>query len=574
MNTFTIIRQKQLLESYFENELQYYINDAKLCGRIMKRLGITEQTPIQNVVASIIENKHPITHAQLRPNKSSRVAFSFCVSAPKCLSIIYLLTEDQRLAEVHKNASNISFGSLESFAAVRRRKNGACYSVATHEAIWLDCTHRLSRRSEPQLHDHKVVLNVTYDKEEKTFKALDPGQMATQCKLATQIYRNEIVYGLKQIGIYAKINQRGEVEIAQIPRVLCKKFSTRKKDIEGLVEQYEKEHEGKKCGKKFRAKIANEFKDPKLTPGQEVFAIEKFRDTMKETKYYDILVDMVDNARTPIVTTKSADNILDEILNRQKNARINKYDFLRQVFIALDGNCNYKQIMKAFDDRQKNNTISCINNIIHTNETNNINAELDKVCQSHVKMPYRIIPQKQELYYSRHVTSPIAKKVCTDQSAICVVNENEHDKLTYDINEICEVANYINVPVYYVNARRKIQRNVKNAKKLSMNNMCSITTPSVIVIDNATHVDEDHMLRIIKQAQKSKSKVIMIVTNACPNHQTKVLHEMQSKGYAKNIREFNDVVITKKEEQERTINKPKIDDNKIDKDPPSPGFYR
>ena len=569
MNTFTIIRQKQLVESYYANELRYYINGARLCGRLMNRLVITDQTPMQDVIASIIDNKHPITHEQLRPNKSSRVAFSFCVSAPKCLSILYVLTEDPRLLEIHKNASNISFRVLESFVDVRRRKNGDCYSVATREAIWLDCTHHLSRRSEPQLHDHKVVLNVTYDKEEKTFKALDPGQMATQCKLATQVYRNEVVYGLKQIGINAKINKKGEVEIAQIQHELCEKYSTRKKDIDGFVERFRKENKEKECGKKFRAKVANEFKDPKLTPAQEVAALEKFRNEMKETKYYDILVDMVDNARTPIAPTKSVDDILDEVLKRQKLARINKYEFIKQVFIASDGNCNYKQIVSAFNDRVKNKTINCRNNIIQTNEVNNINTELDKVCQSYVKTLRRITPQKQEQYNSRHITSPIARKLCTNQDAMCIIKEDERNKLTFDINEICEVANYFKIPVYYVNARRKIQRNVKNAKKLSMNNMCSITTPSVIVIDNATHVDEDHMLRIIKQAQKSKSKVIMIVTNVCPNHQTKVLHEMQSKGYAKNIREFNDVVITKKEEQERTINKPKVDDDEIDNNPPT-----
>ena len=537
MNTFTIIRQKEMVQSYYANELRYYINGAKLCGRLMNRLGITNQTPIQDVVASIIDNKHPITREQLRPNKSSRVAFSFCVSAPKCLSILYELTEDPRLLAIHKNASNISFRVLESFADVRRRKNGADYSVATCEAIWLNCTHHLSRRCEPQLHDHKVVLNITYDESEKMFKALDPGRMGTQTKLATQIYRNEVVYGLKQIGINAKINKKGEVEISPIPRVLCEKYSTRKKDIDGFVERFRKENKEKECGKKFRAKVANEFKDPKLTPAQEVAALEKFRAEMKETKYYDILVDMVDNATTPIAPTKSANDILDETLKYQKSARVNKYDFMWQVFIASAGNCNYNQIVTTFKGRLKNNTIKCKNNIIQTTEINNINIVLNGECQSYIKMPRRIIPQKHEIDYTRHITSPIARKLCTNQDAICVINEAERNQLTSDINEICEVASYINIPVYYLNARRKIQREIKNAKKITMNNVNSIIKPAVIVIDNATHVDEDYMLKIIKQAKSTKSKVIMIATNVCPIKKTQVLEQMQKKGYAKEFTE-------------------------------------
>ena len=537
MNTFTIIKQKEMVQSYYANELCYYINGAKLCGRLIYRLGITDKIPMQNVVASIIDNKHPITHEQLRPNKSSRMAFSFCVSAPKSLSLLYELTEDPRLLAIHKNASNISFRVLESFADVRRRKNGADYSVATCEAIWLNCTHHLSRRCEPQLHDHKVVLNVTYDESEKMFKALDPGRMGTQTKLATQIYRNEVVYGLKQIGINAKINKKGEVEISPIPRVLCEKYSTRKKDIDGFVERYEKKHEDKECGKKFRAKVANEFKDPKLTPAQEVVALEKFRAEMKETKYYDILVDMVDNATTPIAPTKSANDILDETLKYQKSARVNKYDFMWQVFIASAGNCNYNQIVTTFKGRLKNNTIKCKNNIIQTTEINNINIVLNGECQSYIKMPRRIIPQKHEIDYTRHITSPIARKLCTNQDAICVINEAERNQLTSDINEICEVASYINIPVYYLNARRKIQREIKNAKKITMNNVNSIIKPAVIVIDNATHVDEDYMLKIIKQAKSTKSKVIMIATNVCPIKKTQVLEQMQKKGYAKEFTE-------------------------------------
>lgn len=570
MNTFTIIRQNEMVQSYYANELRYYINGAKLCGRLMNRLGITNQTPIQDVVASIIDNKHPITREQLRPNKSSRVAFSFCVSAPKCLSILYELTEDPRLLAIHKNASNISFRVLESFADVRRRKNGADYSVATCEAIWLDCTHHLSRRSEPQLHDHKVVLNITYDETEKTYKAIDPGRMGTQTKLATQIYRNEVVYGLKQIAISAKINNKGEVEIAQIPHALCEKYSTRKKDIDGFVERFLKENKEKECGKKFRAKVANEFKDPKLTPAQEVAALEKFRAEMKETKYYDILVDMVDNAITPIAPSKSANDILVETLKRQKSARINKYDFLRQVFIASDGNCNYKQIISAFNDRVKNKTINCRNNIIQTNEVNNINTELDKVCQSYDKTLRRITPQKQEQYNSRHIMSPIAQKACTNQDAMCIIKEDERNKLTFDINEICEVANYFKIPVYYLNARRKIQRDIKNAKKISMSNVCNITKASLIVIDNATHVDEDHMLKIIKQAKSTKSKVIMIATNACPNLPTKVLYEIQNKGYAKEITESIDQHVIRHQSKinDKNVKIYKNSVGKIDEPPP------
>ena len=268
--------------------------------------------------------------------------------------------------------------------------------------------------------------------------------------------------------------------------------------------------------------------------------------------------------------SKSANDILVETLKRQKSARINKFDFLKQVFIASDGNCNYKQIVRAFNDRVKNKTINCRNNIIQTNEINNINTELDKVCQSYVKMICRITPQKQEAYYCRYITSPIAQKACTNQDAMCIIKEDERNKLTFDINEICEVANSVKIPVYYLNARRKIQRNIKNVKKLSMSNINYITKPSVIVIDNATHVDEDHMLEIIKQAKLTKSKVIMIVTNTCPNLKTQVLREIQNKGYAKEITESIDQHVIRHQSKinDKNVKIYKNSVGKIDEPPP------
>lgn len=86
-----------------------------------------------------------------------------------------MFTDDKRLFDAHRKASNIAGDWLENFAEVRKRKGGRTDSVLTGETLRFSCEHMLSRAEDPQLHSHEVFFNITYDKELNAFYALDPG---------------------------------------------------------------------------------------------------------------------------------------------------------------------------------------------------------------------------------------------------------------------------------------------------------------------------------------------------------------------------------------------------------------
>lgn len=367
MVNFDVIKNMKQAAEYFHWELVLYYNNAHFGGKLRSRLGINSQQPLRDVYMDILRNKNPKTGEKLRPNKSERLLVSFCFSPPKPFSILTLHNDDDRLYDIHKKAVNETVEFIERFAGVRKRRNNRSDTIRTGETLYFACDHKLSRCNDPQIHTHVVFFNLTWDDELKSYRALDPGEMGAVTPVATQIYRNILVREMRQIGIAAKITDNGEVEIDGIPNELCRKFSQRKKEIEAIAAQYESKHAGKnrKCGKKFRAKIANIHKDPKCTPAQENYYIDKFKDEILNINYADKLWNITEPPspslfdlfflRRPKTPTRTAEEILKA--TDKKVPLDEKIEYWKQAIIEARGEVSYKELFAAHRQRIKNRGI-------------------------------------------------------------------------------------------------------------------------------------------------------------------------------------------------------------------------
>ena len=171
MVTFDVIRDKQQATTYFATELSTYYGNARIGGKLVDVLGIKNQ-PLDEVFNSILTNYHPVNGEKLRPNQSKRLLFSFCISAPKPLSILSVYTDDTRLFDIHTKATNEAIEYIEKHAEVRKRKNKQRHSVKTRQTLYFACDHVLSRCNDPQLHTHVNFFNLTWDPEENGYKVL------------------------------------------------------------------------------------------------------------------------------------------------------------------------------------------------------------------------------------------------------------------------------------------------------------------------------------------------------------------------------------------------------------------
>ena len=356
MVTFDVIKDKQQATTYFANELISYYGNARIGGKLVDILDVKNQ-PLNEVFDSILKNHHPITKEKLRPNKSKRLLFSFCISAPKAFSILAVYADDTRLFNIHAKATNEAISYIETFAEVRKRKDKQKHSSKTGQTLYFACDHMISRCNDPQIHTHVNFFNLTWDGDEKGFRALDPGAMGKATIVATQIYRNVLVRELNKIGIQAKIVDNGEIKIDGISDELCSKYSKRKHEIDAIQTGYITNNPDRKCGNGFRAKVANKHKDPKCTPGEEQMYINRFREEI-ESNNDDIALNKVINRPKGISKIwnnlrlkkeETSQDIANEIILKV-DARVPyqyKYKYWKTVIMGAKGKVDYKDLFAA-----------------------------------------------------------------------------------------------------------------------------------------------------------------------------------------------------------------------------------
>lgn len=530
MNTFSTIKSKQQAENYFSEELRQYFDGSNIKGRLMERLGLAKNIPSEKIFTAILNNKHPVTGKKLRPRESKRLLFSFCFSAPKPLSILALFTDDKRLFDAHRKASNIAGDWLENFAEVRKRKGGRTDSVLTGETLRFSCEHLLSRAKDPQLHSHEVFFNITYDKELNAFYALDPGQMGTRSKLATHIYRNILTRELNKISVPAYIDGSGRVKIHGISDKLCSDYSKRSKEINGYVEDYEKAHPGQKCGKKFRAKVANVIKEKKLTIAEENLAIAKFKEEIEDASldedlyrianlekgWRDSILDRIKSGMYKLTSPlfkRSADEIVriyEEGISQRRGC-INKYDYLMGALICAKAEVSYSEITKVLEKRLNTREISQCKDTIILKSNGAVRKEILKILPElkNIRLQYPLSGSQKAAIKNL----PHAKKILDDSQPVVEIKESEFGSATGDMAFISKLVVNGGTKAYYLNASRKIKRKKMGAhyaEALKFEKLGSVENGSLIIVDNADYVDNDHMLDLLKTSRDRRCKIILL----------------------------------------------------------------
>ena len=173
-----------------------------------------------------------------------RAATDFTFSAPKSVSIAALVQQDERVVKAHHQAVAKAISVLEErYAQTRISTETGRQRIKTGNLITAVFTHGTSREVEPQLHSHCVVLNATQLTDGRWFSFSNEQAIANK-KLLGQLYQNELAHLLKQQGYDIEPKAHGQFELKGYAPELLKAFSTRRKQILSLLEEWESE--GKK----------------------------------------------------------------------------------------------------------------------------------------------------------------------------------------------------------------------------------------------------------------------------------------------------------------------------------------
>ena len=157
----------------------YYAEGERVTGRWEGRgavsLGLSGEVKLEDLEA-VRQGNHPVTGAFLRQRQSAdRIAsdgikqsrgrnlYDFTISAPKSVSIMAILGDDNRLIEAHEKAVGELLVEIEAHAAARVRQSGANDDRATGNLVLAVYHHDTSRELDPQLHSHAVAANLTFE---------------------------------------------------------------------------------------------------------------------------------------------------------------------------------------------------------------------------------------------------------------------------------------------------------------------------------------------------------------------------------------------------------------------------
>jgi conjugative relaxase-like TrwC/TraI family protein len=173
----------------------------------------------------------------------ARHLYDFTFSAPKSVSIMAILSGDERLREAHTNAVAGALRELEIHASARVRQHGANSDRTTGNLALAVYEHDTSRELDPQLHTHAVAANLTYDGAEARWKALQAGGIYERRAYLTEVYRNALACQVRRLGyeIEDRRDDRGRdngFEIRGVPSELLTRFSQRSQQRDQAIREF------------------------------------------------------------------------------------------------------------------------------------------------------------------------------------------------------------------------------------------------------------------------------------------------------------------------------------------------
>lgn len=290
-------------DTYAGNHLEYadYLDeDRKIVGEWwgegaekLDLAGKVEKYQIDNVR----QGRHPETGEKLRQrmnldSSKARTMFDITFSAPKSVSIMGVLGDDEGIRSAHEIAVKEGLQAAEQLAQTRVRAGGMNENRATENLVFALYHHDTSRKSDPQIHTHAVAFNLTYDPVEKRWKALEPREIFENLKYITEVYRNALARELASLGyeIEPMFSESGKslgFEIAGIGKELRDKFSQRSKDRDQAIKEFE-EKKGRVPTNREIAVLVRASRSDKLIEIKTAALRKQQLDRLKESEKHSI----------------------------------------------------------------------------------------------------------------------------------------------------------------------------------------------------------------------------------------------------------------------------------------------
>ncbi len=227
---------------YFDDGLakgDYYTRDeipGRWSGLAAERLGLGGEVTREAFIA-LCDNLHPTTGERLtlRMRDNRTVGYDFTFNVPKSLSVLYTLSQDQRIMDAFRGSVRQTMQELEAEARVRVRKGGQDAERTTGNLVWAEFIHLTSRPvggiPDPHLHAHCFVMNASFDGVENAWKAAQFRNLMRDAPYFEAAFHARLSRKVSDLGYGVERTAKGW-EVAGFTKQMIEKFSRRTQQIE------------------------------------------------------------------------------------------------------------------------------------------------------------------------------------------------------------------------------------------------------------------------------------------------------------------------------------------------------
>ncbi len=201
-----------------------------------------------------------------------KCAWEIVLAPHKSVSVAALCLRGEHATQASLVKSAYQDATLETFQAMEclaRRSNGSRPNIETFSLLAAQFTHEISRRNDPQMHTHYLVMNATHDPHDyarREWYALQSLQYYQQAREIDMVFQRALAQHLSTRGVDARMLTIDDLPATVLPSVdpaICHRLSRAHQAIQRQVAgRWQREERGIK-----EKRAENRFND-RLRPSK------------------------------------------------------------------------------------------------------------------------------------------------------------------------------------------------------------------------------------------------------------------------------------------------------------------